>query len=177
MLKHHKQHDEHGFTLLEILMVVLILSVTSMMVAPSFFSASSHSLDDETRRLVQTLRLAQDEAVLSNQTLRITFRAHSYSFQTINTKGEWTSFNASPYQPYKLYDGMRIMRIDPQPQLSENTDNNKEPIMAHIIIAADGIQHIANITLAQSSNDGTEIEQSIAFRPGPGGIRIIDDTP
>lgn len=161
---------ESGFTLLEILMVILILSVTTMMVAPSFFSSSSTSLADEGHRLVQTLRLAQDEAILSGQTLRITLRSHSYSFQSVSFKGEWVPFNSPPYQNYQLIDGVRIDQINPQPPLFERTDEEKDPVLAHLLLMPEGINQISDITLLHAS--GQEPLQ-IQFRPGPGGIRIV----
>jgi len=168
----HRQSQtaESGFTLLEIMMVIVILSVTSMMVAPSFFSGSSRSLDDEAHRLVQTLRLAQDEATLSSQTLRITFRAHSYSFQNTNSAGEWQTFGQTPYQAHKLNDGIYIDHINPQPPLVEsNASDNREPILGHLVLPPTGIRHIADITLAQADKPSLRI----AFRPGPGGIHVL----
>jgi len=164
---------ESGFTLLEILMVILILSVTTMMVAPSFFSSSSTSLGDEGHRLVQTLRLAQDEAILSGQTLRITLRKHSYSFQSVSFKGEWVPFNSPPYQNYQLIDDVRIDQINPQPPLIEQTDEEKEPVLAHLLLMPEGINQISDITLLQAS--GKQALQN-QIRPGPGGIRIVDET-
>ncbi|MDQ6970890.1 MAG: prepilin-type N-terminal cleavage/methylation domain-containing protein [Mariprofundus sp.] len=166
---------ESGFTLLEILMVIVILSVSTMMVAPSFFSALSASLDDEADRLVQTLRLAQDEAALSSQSLRISFRAHSYAFQSSNAEGEWTAFNQPPYQHYKLAEGIRFDRIKPQLPLSEKIDlDQSEAVLAYLLIPAQGIHQIADISLHQDS-DNRQIH--IQFGPGPGGIKALQDTP
>ncbi len=163
--------DESGFTLLEIMMVILILSVTTMMVAPSFFSSSSASLEDEGQRLVQTLRLAQDEAVLSGEVLRITLRSHSYSFQAVSLAREWVPFNSPPYQDHQLIDGVRIDQIDPQPPLTEETDEKKEPVLAHLLLMPDGMNQISDITLLHASG---EQPLQIKLRPGPGGIRIVN---
>lgn len=154
-------------------MVIVILSVTSMMVVPSFFSASSESLHNEARRLVQTLRLAQDEALLSGDTLRITLRSHSYAFQVINIKNEWAPFNQSPYQEYKFSEGVRIDQVDPQPPLTEQTkERENDPTVAHLLIPAEGINQVADITLIQ---EGDEKPIVIQFRPGPGGVRIFKE--
>ncbi len=167
---------ESGFTLLEILMVIVILSLTTMMVAPSFFSALSASLDDEGQRLMQTLRLAQDEAALSSQSLRISFRAHSYAFQSLNTKGEWTAFDQPPYQPYKLAEGIRFQRIRPQLPLSEqpeqSANDDVEPILAHLLLPAEGIRQIAEIILLRKA-DNQQLQ--IQVGPGPGGIHLLKD--
>jgi len=169
----HQRSPESGFTLLEIMMVIVILSVTTMMVAPSFFSFSSTSLRDEGHRLVQTLRLAQDEAALSGQTLRITLRKHSYSFQTVSVKREWVPFHASPYQDYKLTDAVRIDQINPQTPLIEHTDEEKDPVLAHLLLMPDGINQISDITLLHTTD---KEPLQIQIRPGPGGIRIVEET-
>ena len=168
---HHK--PESGFTLLEILMVIVILSVTSMMVVPSFFSSST-SLQDEAHRLVQTFRLAQDEAILSGQLLRVALRSRSYTFQSIDADNQWVAFNISPYQQYTFHPGTRIEQINPQPALSEKTNiDDDDPILAHLLFPPEGVNHIADITLRQASDDTI---LRIQFRPGPGGIRL-DTTP
>jgi len=153
-------------------MVIVILSVTTMMVAPSFFSASSNSLENEAHRLVQTLRLAQDEAVLSGQILRISLHKQSYSFQSINSDSEWMPFRSSPFQTYQLIDGIHIDQIHPQPPFIEQSDEKKEPVLAHLLLMPDGINQIADITLIQSS-DNRPLQ--IQLRPGPGGIRIVKE--
>lgn len=164
-----------GFTLLEILIVIVILSVTTMMVAPSFFSSLSASLDDEGKRLVQTLRLAQDEATLSSQSLRMVFRAHSYAFQSSNAKAEWVAFSQTPYQKHTLAEGIRIERIRPQLPLSEKTaSDDSEDILAYLLIPAEGIRQIADITLLRTSDQQA---LHIQVRSGPGGIQVIKDSP
>jgi type II secretion system protein H len=164
---------ESGFTLLEILMVIVILSVTTMMVAPSFFSALSASLDDEGKRLVQTLRLAQDEATLSGQSLRVVFHTHSYAFQSLNEQAEWVAFNQPPYQRYKLAESIQIERIQPQLPLSEKTTlDDAEDILAYLLIPAEGIHQIADITLLHTTD---KQQLHIQVRPGPGGIQVIPD--
>lgn len=152
-------------------MVILILSVTTMMVAPSFFSSSSTSLRDEAHRLVQTLRLAQDEAALSGQLLRLSLRSHSYSFQTISIKDEWVAFNSPPYQDYQLIEDVRIDQINPQPALIEQSDKEKDPVLAHLLLMPEGIHLISDITLLHTPD---EESLQIQIRPGPGGIRIVE---
>jgi len=157
-------------------MVIVILSVTSMMVVPSFFSSSA-SLDDEAHRLVQTLRLAQDEAVLSGQMLRISLRAHGYSFEAVSAKNKWQPFSQSPYQDYKLAEGVRIEDVSPQPLLEQAQTDDVEPIIAHLLFPPEGMIDIADITLIQTEDVQTSelTTRRIQFRPGPGGIRMLKE--
>jgi len=167
-----------GFTLLEIMLVLVIISVSTMMVMPSYFSAFSGSLGDEGKRLVQVLRLAKDESALSGQNYRVRFRAHSYSFQSTNQHGEWHTLQASPYQPHDLGKAFQILEIRPQPPLTEQVDSGKEkrePVMADLLLPPEGIRQISDIILANDPDDGHAL--TIHFRPGPGGIDIASEMP
>lgn len=167
-----------GFTLLEIMLVLVIISVSTMMVMPSYFSAFSGSLGDEGKRLVQVLRLAQEESALSGQHYRVRFRAHSYSFQSTDQHGEWHTLQASPYQPHDLGKTFQVLEIRPQPPLTEQVDSGKEkrePVMADLLLPPEGIHQISDIILAKDPDDGQSL--TIHFRPGPGGIAVAEDSP
>jgi len=168
--------SESGFTLLEIMLVIVIMAVTSMMVAPSYFSAISVSLDDEGKRLAQALRLASEEATLSGNKFRVRFRQHSYQFQSADQQGAWQSLQEAPYQPYKLADGIQIVDVKPSVPLTEQVDEAKkgvEPILADLFFLPEGIMKISDIVLAFDPADGRQL--TVSVRPGPGGIAIKKD--
>jgi len=163
-------NPESGFTLLEILLVVVILAVTSMMIAPSYFSASSVSIDDEGKRMVQVLRLGQEEAALSGRMFRVLLRRHSYTFQQAGAEGEWQTVQQQPYRPHQLSEGIQIAEVRPQLPLQEKTDEKgEEAVIARLLLPAEGIRQIVDIVLAEEAGDGRRLE--IQLRPGPGGIR------
>ena len=169
--------------------MIVIMAVSAMMIAPSYFSATRASLDDEAKRLVQVLRLAQEEAALSGRNYRIRFRQHSYSFQSIARGGKWQTLHGSPYGRRALKDGIHIVAIRPEPPLSDssrdsstnsdasnNPDQEKEPLLAELLIPVEGIHQVADIVLAAPA-DGGETERIVAFHPGPGGIQIKQAAP
>lgn len=169
---------ESGFTLLEILLVVVILAVSASMIAPSYFSAATASIEDEGGRLVQVLRLASEEAVLSGRLLRVLVRPHSYAFQVAGADGEWQAVEDQMYRQHQLYEGFKVAEIRPQLALTEEIDTKEkdaEVVISQLLLSPDGIRQIADIVLAEESANGRQI--TLQFRPGPGGIRIVAETP
>jgi len=167
---------ESGFTLLEILLVIVIMAVTSMMVAPAYFSAISVSVDDESRRLAQALRLASEEATLSGKMFRVRFRQHSYQFQSADQSGVWQSLQETPYKEHKLAEGIQIVAVRPSVLLTEQTGKEKqgqEAVLADVLFAPEGIRKIVDIILDTEPSDGHPL--TIQLRPGPGGIAVKTD--
>jgi len=176
VISRDEEYAESGFTLLEIMLVIVIMAVTSMMVAPSYFSAVSVSVEDEGKRLAQVLRLASEEATLSGDAFRVRFRQHSYQFQSVDQKGVWQSLQESPYQQHKLAKGIQIIEIRPSTPLTEQVekqDKHAEPVLADIELAPEGIRKIANIILGEDPDGGQPL--TILLRPGPGGIAVKKD--
>ncbi|MFQ5345723.1 MAG: Tfp pilus assembly protein FimT/FimU [Mariprofundus sp.] len=168
-------NPESGFTLLEIILVIVIMAVTSMMVAPSYFSTVSASLDDEGKRLAQVLRLASEEATLSGNIFRVRFRQHGYQFQFSDREGVWQTLQESPYQTYHLPEGFQIVEIRPSLPLSEDMDKEKtgeEAVLADLLLQPGGVRKIANIILSTEPDDG---QLTVQLRPGPGGIAVKKD--
>jgi prepilin-type N-terminal cleavage/methylation domain-containing protein len=71
MTKRNKGQNQAGFTLLEILVALALVSVVLMMVAGSSFS-SRKNLDELMANMERTIRFSADEAALKNQFLRLT---------------------------------------------------------------------------------------------------------
>jgi type II secretion system protein H len=168
------QQDETGFTLLEILLVIVILAVSSALVAPSFFAASSASIDEEARRLSLALKLASDEAALSGHPLRWSATAHSYVFEFPDSEGAWHPADEQPYSAYDLPAGIAIVDMQPQnTALTEDMEQKKEAVMARLLLLPQGVIQSAEIILAVEDGAGRQL--GIQLRPGPGGIRIMSD--
>jgi len=165
---------------------MVIMAMTAMMVAPSYFSAVSVSLDDEGKRLAQAMRLASEEAVLSGELFRVRFRQHSYQFQSAGRNGAWQTLQQRPYQPYRLAQGFQFVEVKPaiplteqtQPDITDAKKNNankkaQEAVLADVLLRPEGIGQIANIVLSAEPDNGHQL--TVTVRPGPGGIRIKQD--
>ncbi|MDQ6995979.1 MAG: prepilin-type N-terminal cleavage/methylation domain-containing protein [Mariprofundus sp.] len=168
--------SEAGFTLLEIMLVIVIMAVTAMMVAPSYFSAISVSVDDEGKRLAQVLRLASEEATLSGDTFRVRFRQHSYAFQSAGESGVWQTVQKSPYRQYKLAAGIQLVEIRPSMPLSEQVekeDKHAEVVLADILLTPEGVSKMVDIIL--DTEPPGDLPLTIQLRSGPGGIAVKKD--
>ncbi|MBI5407744.1 MAG: prepilin-type N-terminal cleavage/methylation domain-containing protein [Nitrospirae bacterium] len=62
-----------GFTLLELVLVIFIISLTTALILPSFWDTGERALKSEARRLSSTLRYVYDEAVGKKQTFLLKF--------------------------------------------------------------------------------------------------------
>ncbi len=167
---------QSGFTLLEILLVIVIMAVTSMMVVPNYFSSRSVSLDDEGQRLAGVLRLATEEATLSGNAFRVLLRQHSYQFQSVDAEGAWQNLQASPYQKRAFAEGIGMAEVRPEAPLKEQLDSKKgqEPVLAALLLRPEGIGRIYDLILATETVPQHTV--TVQLRPGPGGIAVkLDD--
>ena len=161
--------SETGFTLLEILLVIVILSVTTMMVAPSFVSVSSPSLQGEAKRFVQIVRLASDEAMLSGWPFRLSLKKNSYLFESPDTEGVWKPVEDETYRDYQFPEAFTITEIRPESGLIDyaGEKEDEEPVIGRIMLLPEGAQLASEIQLSEADKQLTILVQS-----GPNGIRI-----
>ncbi|MEM6459759.1 MAG: GspH/FimT family protein [Planctomycetota bacterium] len=91
-----------GYTLVEVLLVVLILSIISAMVVPSMLSAGQLGVQAAARHLVADLLYAQNEAIAQQAPRQVVFDAANDRYQLNDEFGntldkDWVSGSASPY--------------------------------------------------------------------------------
>jgi len=161
-----------GFTLLEILLVIVIISVTTMMVAPSFISLSSPTLKDEANRLVKLVRFASDETMLSGWPSRLSLHKNGYMFEAPDAEGEWKALQDEVYSSYQLPEPFTIDEIRPESGLSESDRPEKEgeqPVIGRVLLLPTGVQFPSEIVLSEH-----ETRLTILIRPGPNGIRVAE---
>jgi len=73
----------HGFTLLEVLVVMVIIGVVISFAALSL-KRDDHSLDEEARRLQALIALTSQEAVLQSRELAVQFSSDGYDFLALD---------------------------------------------------------------------------------------------
>ena len=62
-----------GFSLIELVVVVLLIGALTSIIAPSFTVQPRHRAEDEARRLVSSLEMARSRALAQRQRVRVSF--------------------------------------------------------------------------------------------------------
>jgi general secretion pathway protein H len=81
------QHAERGFTLLELLAVIVIIGIIVSFANLSIGQNTSRIVQDEAERLHGLIQLAGEEAVLQGRELAVEFDRHRYQFIELGNEG------------------------------------------------------------------------------------------
>ena len=90
-----------GFTLIEVLVVIVILSISISLVVVNFTRDEQSLLEEDARRLALLLEFARDEAIVGGQPLAWTANLEGYTFARKPRGGRWQQVDA---------DGMLVSR-------------------------------------------------------------------
>ncbi|MEW6024240.1 MAG: GspH/FimT family pseudopilin [Pseudomonadota bacterium] len=81
-----------GFTLVEILVVMVIIGITLGMASLNAIPSPRQDLDNEAKRLTLLLQIARDEAIVRNREVAFEATPERYRFMVRNETG-WTAMN------------------------------------------------------------------------------------
>lgn len=90
-----------GFTLIEVMVVVVIMSIMIGTVALTFPNSNNDLLKEDADRFIALVSLAQDEAILQSRSLAIAIDDEGYSFFRREDK-QWSPFQEEPFKARKL---------------------------------------------------------------------------
>ncbi|MDX8401047.1 MAG: GspH/FimT family protein [Mariprofundaceae bacterium] len=169
-----------GFTLLEILVVLVIIAVAAAVVAPSVMSSMAPDGATEARRLAQALRLAADEAQLGGVPLRWLGWRDRWRFEQAGEAGQWRPLAEPPFAPHALPPGLVLLRANRTVEGldSEPVTGGEKPPLAAILLPPDGAPEPGWIELGPDSPDSDAAKTvRVRIAPGPGGIRVEASEP
>ncbi|RMG90939.1 MAG: type II secretion system protein GspH [Zetaproteobacteria bacterium] len=155
------QTDQRGFTLIEILVVIVIMAVIVGIVAPNLGLSDRGDVDVEARRLARALQLAADEATLSGLPIRWIASPHAYRFEKRDRKKRWQALEEGPFQTRQLPPGVFLEVPEQQMQYKEK--------QWYVVLSPVTGERSLEIHLHQA---GSKLESVVRIRPGALGWQI-----
>lgn len=109
-----------GFTLLELLIVMVIIGIVTATVALSSRPPDEHQLQEDAKRVAQLLTVAQDEAQLRTNTLMFEADAQGWRFLQ-RTETGWRVLNDDLLKPSQWHSPLRTIQLHAATQRSDQT--------------------------------------------------------
>lgn len=101
--------NQKGFTLLEVLIVVVIVSILIALTTLSIGDRSGATADEEIDRFVTLVRLAKEEAVFQSRDFAISFWQKGYAFHELMPGGNWQIIQEDTvFRPRELPEDMKF---------------------------------------------------------------------
>lgn len=104
-----------GFTLIEILVVVAIISITVTFAVLSFGDfGHDRSIVAATEELAQTIALLHEKALFESSTLKMDINSTGYRMFKWSVQNSWVPLNTYPLHPVVFSKNTRLERVDGQ---------------------------------------------------------------
>jgi type II secretion system protein H len=141
-----------GFTLLEILVVVLIIGITLGMVVLAVRPNPEHRLTEEAQRFAALVKLLDDEAIARSAEMAIEVAPHSYRFLTLTADG-WQPYGDDVFKTHELPGTMNLdLSLDGQAIGLDSGEDQTEP---RIYVLSSGECTAFEVTFRATDADGT----------------------
>jgi general secretion pathway protein H len=118
-----------GFTLIELLIVMVIISIVAGIAVITISSNQRKQYETLANQLVNSILLAEQEAMLRPTTLGLAFTKHSFQFYTIQPDPEthenkWVAIDKPPLGRHSLPNNIQIT-LKIQNEIVETNDSPK----------------------------------------------------
>ena len=100
-----------GFTLIELLVVLVVVGLFASMVMLTVTPNSSRNLEREAKRLMHTIQLAQDEAVMQGVELGFTLQADRYFFSRLQ-ENQWLPLSTDRQFSEYVFDSSLMLELE-----------------------------------------------------------------
>ena len=142
-----------GFTLVEILVVLIIVSVMSGIVVTSLPSSFQNSdFDEESLRLKTVIELIREESLTRASEYGLKTDKDNYSFFVYNEiEQNWTQLNTKPYAEHKLGYGILLKTTIEDNELILTDEEDEESSVSNaprILLLSSGEMTPFEITIA-----------------------------
>lgn len=120
-----------GFTLIEILVVLVVIGITVALITPNLSPAPERALREEIERISALVAAAHDEAITRNETLAWSVEDGQLRFwqRAVQTR-EWQAVADPAFRPRTLDASLTDLRIG----------NARAEPQSKIVLAPDGVQ-------------------------------------
>ena len=158
-----KSRESGGFTLIELAVVLVILSITAMLVMPRLFPGDDAALRSSARTLASTIRYLQDRAIAtrSNFNLKFQFPDGTIAVNTVSDTGEEGAAGEGALRDRLLADGVSVEDVI----LTTLGRVNEGEVIVRVGMA--GLQELLTVHLKSRSGTYTVIAYPVS-----GKVRI-----
>lgn len=125
----------NGFTLIEILVVVVIISIVASMALLSINPGHGRESREEAERLAALIKLAGQEAIVGSRELALEVAKDGYRFLEYRDQ-QWTAFDDNILRPREMPDHVRLETYIYGGMASEN--ENHDDTLPRIFILSSG---------------------------------------
>ena len=136
---------DQGFTLLEVMVVMLIVGIMATMVT---LSMGNRSIDDrlqtEAERMEQLILLAQDESALKGIPLGLRFTASGYQFLALDEKSHWVDYSQGALgdrvisQPFYVELHIEGRQVPPAEDAKAGDSDAQSKVLPQILLLPGG---------------------------------------
>jgi len=108
-----KRQLQAGFTLLEVMVVVLIIGIIISFATLSIGPSASQQQELETKRIVALVQLAAEEAILNASDIVLQLTARGYRFALLDAAGQIRPFDKADttYRPRELPEELHLQAM------------------------------------------------------------------
>ena len=134
------RYPRNGFTLIEVLVVVIIISIVATMALLSINPGNNREDQEEARRLAALLKLASQQAIISNSELALEVANDGYRFLQYRDQ-QWTPAEDRELRPREMPEHVRLETYiygSMASEMNSSENGNRDATLPRIFILSSG---------------------------------------